>query len=729
MAWALRQSVRNNVFGSQQVSLNGIAASAISALKTNTAALSVVANNVSNLNTAGYARRIVNQQTLSAGGQLMGVDIATIQRVTNQFLSQEQLSAGGAASQYDTMAGLFSQLNGLLGGPGDNQSLATGLTNLASAFATASQAPTSSASRTGVLNALGSLADGFSSVSSTISSLQSQIDQQAVNSISTTNTLIKQVYDLNTQIKTANAGGDQASGLLDQRDVALNNLAQVMGIKTTTNADGSVNVSTTDGVNLVSNTYAKLAYSGGAQNGAYGNITIQDVNPANGQMVGSASPLDPHLSGGSLKGLIDMRDQTLGGLSQTLGNLAQQTALAFNAQANANAAYPPPTSLTGRDTGMLGTDALNFSGKTTLAVADPSGKLVSRIDVDFGAGTLSVNGGASASIGTTIASFTTALNSALGGGSASFANGQLSISAPGGNGVLVQDDATTPSLRGTSGFSQFFGLNDVFQSQVPSITATGLAAGDSSGLAAGGVIALSLKGPDGDIVKNVSITTTAGQTVGNVVSALNTAMGGAVTFTLNSDGSISTATSALYPGYALNVTGDTTQRGTTGMSFSEIFGLGANAQANQAIGFNLTAAVSANPGRVGFASPAITAASVAGDTIVSAGDNAGAIALQNLINKTQNFNAAGGIAAQAASLSDYAATFYQNISTQSNTVTANQTTQDDRLTEANSRVASNSGVNLDEELTSLSSYQQAYSAGARLLTVVDSLYQTLLQIQ
>jgi flagellar hook-associated protein 1 FlgK len=714
------------------VSLNGIAASAISALKTNSAALSVVANNVSNLNTQGYARRVVNQQTLSAGGQLMGVDIATIQRVTNQFLAQEQLSAGGAAAQYDTMAGLFSQLNGLLGGPGDNQSLATGLTNLSAAFATASQAPTSSASRTGVLNALNSVASTFASVSSTLSGLQNQVDQQAVNSIATTNTLITQIYDLNTQIKTANASGDQASALLDQRDVALGNLGQVMGIKTSNNADGSVNVSTTDGVNLVSNTYAKLAYSGGAQNGAYGNITIQDVNPANGQMIGSPSALDPHLSGGSLKGLIDMRDQTLGGLSQTLGNLAQQTALTFNQQANADAAYPPPTSLAGRDTGLLGTDALNFSGKTTVAVTDPSGKLVSRIDVDFGAGTLQVDGGTAASLGSpaTIATFTTALNAALGAnGSASFANGQLSISATGGNGILVQDDASSPSLRGASGFSQFFGLNDVFQSQMPSVTTTGLSAGDSSGLPAGGVIALSLKGPDGDIVKNVSVTTTAGQTIGNVVTALNTAMGGAATFTLNTDGSISTATSALYPGYSLNVTGDTTQRGTTGMSFTQIFGMGANAQGSQAIGFNLTSAVANNPARVGFASPAITPTSVAGDTIVSAGDNAGAIALQNLITKSQSFKAAGGIAAQTASLSDYAATFYQNLSTQSNTVTANQTTQDDRLTEANSRVASNSGVNLDEELTSLSSYQQAYAAGARILTVVDSLYQTLLQIQ
>ena len=715
-----------------QVSLNGIMGSAITALKTNQAALGVVSNNITNLNTPGYARRVVNLESLSAGGQLMGVDIGSIQRVTNDFLTQEQLAAGGAASQYDTMANLFKQLNGLLGSPGDNQSIATQMTNLASAFATASQAPTTSASRTGVLNALNSLASTFSNVSTTISSLQGQVDQQVVNSISSTNALLKQIFDLNAQIKNVTATGtkDQSSALLDERDVALNKLAQVMSIKTSNNADGSVNVSTADGFNLVSNTYAQLSYIGGAQNGAYGNISMQDINPASGSPLGSPQALDPHLVGGSLKGLIDMRDQVLGGLSESLGNLAQQTALAFNAQANANASYPPPTTLTGRDTGLLSGDALNFTGKTTIAVANASGNLVSRIDVDFGAGTLSVDGGAPASIGTTIGSFTTALNAALGAnGSATFVNGQLSISGTGSNGILVQDNAATPSQRGTTGFSQFFGLNDLFKSQYPSVTATGLASGDASGLAAGGVITLALKGPDGDIAKNVSITTTAGQTIGNVITALNTALGGAVTFTLNPDGSISTATSALYPGYSLNVTSDSTQRGTTGISFTQLFGLGDNAKAQQAAGFGLTAAVSNNPARVGFASPAITASSVAGDTIVSAGDNAGAIALQNVITKTRSFQAAGSIAAQTASLSDYAASFYQAVSTQSNTVSANQTTQDDRLTEANQRVSSNSGVNLDEELTALTTYQQAYAAGARIMTVVDQLYQTLLGIQ
>ena len=711
------------------MSLNGITASALTALKTNSAALSVVSNNVANMNTPGYARRVVNEQTLAPGGQLMGVDIASVQRVVDKFLQQETLSAGAGAAQYDTAAGFFSQLNGLLGAPGDNQSLATGLNNLQSSLATASQAPSAPSSTAAIVNALNGVSGDINNVSSTIGSLQTQIDGQVVSSVSETNALIKQVFDLNTQIRNGSAAGGSDDGLADQRDLALQNLSQKLGIKVTTNSDGSAQVSTTDGVNLVSNTYAQLSYSGGAQNGVYGSIQIRDVNPANGQSLGQPSALEPHLSGGALAGMIDVRDNQLGGLAQALGNFAQQTAQAFNAQANANAAYPPPTSLTGRDTGLLSTDALNFSGKTTLAVTAPDGTLAKRIDVNFSAGTLSVNGGASTSIGGTVGSFTAALNTALGvSGTAGFSNGVLSLSASGGNGILTQDDATTPASRGGAGFSQFFGLNDLFKAQAPSISATGLSASDTSGLAAGGQIALSLKGPDGDTVKQVSITTTAGMTIGNVVTALNTALGGAASFTLNSDGSISTAKSALYSDYQLNVNNDSTQRGGTGISFTTLFGIGDNNLANQAVNFAVTPQVTSAPQRIGMGTAQLAGA-VAGDTIVSAGDNSGALALQSVITQNRSFGTAGGLAAQFGSLSDYAATFYQNLTTRSNSVTQSQTTQDDRLQEAQTRMSANSGVNLDEELTNLTTYQQAYAASARLLTVVGKLYDTLLQIQ
>src|SRR6185312_14488938 len=98
-----------------------------------------------------------------------------------------------------------------------------------------------------------------------------------------------------------------------------------------------------------------------------------------------------------------------------------------------------------------------------------------------------------------------------------------------------------------------------------------------AGFAPGSAITVSLKGPEGDIGKSASITIAGGETIGNIVTALNTALGGAATFTLNSDGSISSATSALFPGYSLDIPIDSTQRGTTGVSFSTLFGLGSNA--------------------------------------------------------------------------------------------------------------------------------------------------------
>jgi flagellar hook-associated protein 1 len=511
----------------------------------------------------------------------------------------------------------------------------------------------------------------------------------------------------------------------------LQSLGQMIGINVTPQANGSVFVSTSDGVNLISNTYATLSYSGGASNGTYASIQIQDTNPQTGQSIGQPGALDPDLGSGSLQGMVDMRDNVLGGMAQTLGNFAQQTAVAFNAQSNANTAYPPAATLSGRDTGLLGTDAMNFTGDTTVAVADSSGNLVSRIDVDFDAGTLSVDGGAPQSIGATASDFATALNTALGSnGTAGFNNGQLTISAvPGsGNGIVVQDDASDPSSRGGSGFSQFFGLNDLFQSGVPSITATGLSASDASGLAPGGVISMQLESSNGTTVKPVTVTTLAGQTIGDVVAALNTAMGGAVTFTLNGNGSLSLANSANYSNYKLYVSGDTTQRGTTGLSFTAMFGLGTQAVANQAANFSVTPLVANTPDDIPLTNPAITSGSIAGDTIIQGGDSAGAIALENVPTKTARFPAAGGMAAQAASLSNYAAAFYQNVSALSNTVTTNQTTQSDRLQQSQQQLASNSGVNLDEELTNLTTYQQAYSASARVLNVVEQLYQTLLQI-
>jgi flagellar hook-associated protein 1 FlgK len=714
-------------------SLNGIMTSALTALQTNSTALNVVSNNVANLNTPNYARRVVNQETLSAGGTLAGVAVADIQRVVDQFLSQESLQASAGSAQYDAQATPLKQLNGILGQPGDGTSLSSQLDNVFAAIGQAALAPTASASQLGIVNAARNFASTVSTLSGSIGALQTQVDQQIASSMSPANNLIKQIYDLNNQIQTAMAGGDTASALLDQRDTAIQSLSQLIGIRTVQQPNGSLTVMTQDGVNLVGDSYAQLTYAGGGANGVYGQIGMQQINPSSGLPIGPSQALDPHLSGGSLKGMIDMRDQTLGQLQQELGTFAQQTALSFNKQHNANVAFPPPTSLTGRNTGLLATDGTNFTGVTTIGIADQSGALVGQATIDFGAGTISVNGGAATSFsGSTLADLANDLNTALGsmGGSASFSNGVLSLNAGGSNGLVIQDDPTTPANRGGVGFSQFFGLNDMFQAAAPSILSTGLTGGDAGGFAAGGRIDLQLKGPSGDVAKTGSITLTGGETIGNIVSMLNTAMNGAETFALNADGSISETTGAGFSGYALGIADDTTQRGSTGISFTKLFGMGIGQDAAQAQSFSLNPALSASPQRLALAQPQTTISSAAiGATIVGHGDSSGALALQTLTSSLSTFPQVGALGAQNATISDYAAAFYQDIATRSQTAQANQTAQDARYQEAQTRLASTSGVNLDEELSNMMTYQKAYSASARILTTVDQLYDTLLQMQ
>jgi flagellar hook-associated protein 1 FlgK len=710
------------------VSLNGILSSALSALQTNTTALGVVSQNIGNLNTPGYADRTVDEQTQVLGGNLSGVEVADIQRITNQFLTQENLDASSSSQQYATESGVFSQLNGLLGQPGSSTSLTSQLDAISAALDGASLSPNSATSQQSVLTSYQNLASTVSGLSSSISSLQGQVDQQVTTTVGSVNTLVQQIYSLNQQIQTAQSQGDSSSGLLDQRDQAVQTLSQYIGVQTSTLADGQMVVSTSDGVNLVgTSTCGQLSYSGGSA-GSYPPITMQTIDPATGQNVGPSQAMDSHLGSGQLEGLVNMRDGALANFQQELGNFAQQTAQAYNAQSNANAAFPPPTTLTGTDTGLLSSDGLNFTGQTTIAVASQSGNLVSQINVDFDAGTLSVDGGPPVSIGTTIGSFTSALNSALGSnGTASFSNGALSISATGTNGIVVQDDASDPSSRGGTAFSQFFGLNNIFQTSVPSNAATGLSASDAGGFASGGTMQFVLKGPNGQIGKQASVTVTAGMTIGDIVSALNTAFGGAATFTLSSSGALSMTPSAGNAGYQLNTVSDSTQRGSTGVSFTQLFGLGSQQLAAQAQGFTVNPALSANPSLLAFGQPSITGTTAIGDPIVASGDASGLDALENVAIGQQSFQAAGNLSAQSTSLSNYVGAFYQDIATQTQTASTNSTTQSDRLSEAQARQSQTSGVNLDDELSKMVVYQQAYSAGARMLQVAQALDQTLQQ--
>jgi flagellar hook-associated protein 1 len=248
--------------------------SALSALQTNTEALRVTSNNIANMNTQGYARRVVNEGTLSAGTLLGGVDIDSVQRIIDTYLDREVTMASGTSARYDAQSGVYSQLNGLLGAPGDDTALTSQLTNVSTALGQSVMAPTDSATQLGTLTAFQSLATQISSLSNSIQGLRTQADQQIAGAVTQVNTLLKQIHDLNTQAAQATASGDTGSAVFDQRDLAVQSLSQLLGIRTQNQSDGTMAISTVDGVSLVGATYGQLSYTAGATNGTYGPITM-----------------------------------------------------------------------------------------------------------------------------------------------------------------------------------------------------------------------------------------------------------------------------------------------------------------------------------------------------------------------------------------------------------------------------------------------------------------------
>lgn len=705
-------------------------------MQTNTAALKVVSQNIANLNTPNYVRREVNLSALGANGIPAGVTMEDVTRVTNQYLTQECLSASSSSSQYDVAGTFYNQINALLGSPGDGNSLTSKLSDVLNKLLGAQNSTNVGASQQSIVSSLKSLTSQVSTIASSLDGLASQADSQLASKVTDASTLIKQIYTYNNLIKAASLQGNTDTAYLDQRDTALKSLAQDMDIRVTPQSDGTLQVATADGINLVgTGSYATLSYSPGTGSG-YGTISAQDTNGSTGQPIGTVQSLDSHLNSGAMRGLIDLRDTTIAGIKNELGSLTKGMTNAFNEIHNQSSAYPPPTEMTGHNTGLLAGDALNFTGQSEFVLTNSSGVKQHTVAFNFDNAppTMSIDGAAGTNITATVGGFASALNGALagfgGGGSASFSNGVLAVDG-GSYGVVVGDpDPTHPSSRGGAGLSQFFGLNDLLTTSVPSLSNTGMSGTDALGLAANGQIKFVLKNANGSVATTATVALNAGgsppPTINDAIAAINSALTGYASVSLDSNGAMKTTVNPTYAGYSLQVTDDSTMRGGTGLSISSLFGLGANAIGELASGFAVNSDITSSPSRLALAQPDLSASAT---QIVGSGDSKGLLALAALTSKTVSFDQVGNLGAQTASLQNYAAALYQDIATQSANTNTAKTTQDDRLTEAQSRLSNQSGVNLDEELANMIMYQRAYSAGARMLTTVNQLYDSLLSIQ
>jgi len=300
------------------MSLSSALSIAMSGLNANQAALAIVSSNVANASTPGYVSQSLNQVEQNSGGLGTGVQIAGISRALNTYVQSQlrtETSGGGYADQ---ISNVLTQLQNVYGTPGGQGTLETGFSNLTSAVQGLSANSGSYSAQSAVITAAQNLAQQLNSTTQGIQALRSNVQQDISTSVSSANTAMAQIANLNTQLQGMNPSDPSTATLEDQRDTAINQLSQLMDVRVSTSSSNQVSIYTNSGVELVGAQASTLSFNGPATLSA---SNLYSTNPAqNG--VGTLTLTSPSgatvdldatnaLSSGKIAADIQLRDTTL----------------------------------------------------------------------------------------------------------------------------------------------------------------------------------------------------------------------------------------------------------------------------------------------------------------------------------------------------------------------------------------------------------------------------------
>ena len=702
------------------MSLSTILNIANSGLQTAQTQLRVVSDNVSNVNTPGYVRKIADQVSLTTQGVGTGVEVARVRIATDRFLQAASLNAGAEASRQGVRYELYDRIQSLFGDPGGDTGFFSQIDGVFSSFAVAAEDAVSGPRRQDALFKTQAIFDEAGRISGQIQAVREDADGRIQSGVEKANSLLQQIETLNVDIARATVLNGDASGAQTQQARLVDELSSLMDVQVSQRSVGGVSIRTGAGILLAGAGAATLQYNrAGTVNAETAFNEIWVTEPG-----GTRRAFADGLKSGEIKGLLELRDVDAPQTAERLAELVTHVADELNRAHNANSAVPPPTTLSGKNVGQDLTTALTgFTGNTTIAVVNPTtGAIATRADIVFSGSTFTINGGAA----TPMSGFLASLNASLGGtATASFTDGKLSITAAGSNGVAIADTAPASSKAGR-GFSHYFGMNDLVSTERPALYDMGMTAASAHGFTAGETLSFRFTGESGAKIRDIQVAVPAGGTVGDLLTALNsttTGIGRYGSFVLDGNGEMK-FTPLGDPAPRMTVLEDTTTQVPSGVSATELFGLGGGVRASRADGFKVRTEIQQSPSKLALAQ--LNLAAAAGTSALSSGDGRGALVLADAGQKTVRFSAAGDSPGGSLSVSRYASELSGEIGGRAQAAKTRQQSAQALATEADARQQNYEGVNLDEELVLMTTYQQAFNASARMIQAAKDMYDTLL---
>ena len=299
------------------------------AMFANYSMLQTTGNNIANANTPGYSRQYAELAT--AGGQLTGsgffgkgVDVATVTRAHNEFLTREVATTGAIAAGDATRAAQLKQLENVFDTGEAGIGYAAG--QFLNAFADVASKPQDSSARQVALSRADELAARFRTAGDEINTLQSGATLALKTSAKQVSDLAAKVAAINEKIVNSVGSGHQPNDLLDQRDQLVRDISQHMQVTTIAADDGSLNLFIGGGQKLVLGNQASQVVT-----------TADEFDPTRVQLAlkeGATTIRLPEglVTGGSMAALVTFQNTDLVDARNLLGQMASAIAGRVNEQ-------------------------------------------------------------------------------------------------------------------------------------------------------------------------------------------------------------------------------------------------------------------------------------------------------------------------------------------------------------------------------------------------------------
>ncbi len=419
-----------------------------SALSAQRYGIDVTSHNIANVNTAGYTRQDPIYESKVAGssnGLLLGrgVDVATIRRISDQFIENQLMQQKSDLSSSKEMENYMSVLEGVFNE--DSQtSISSMMANFWNMWQDISNNPSGFPERNSLYEYSAELSSQFNSLDSNMGQIKTNLTNSITSGTEEINRITGEIAKINELIVgTENSGS--ANDLRDKLGERLSQLSEYIDIKAFEQENGSITVVTARGCVLVNGNSSNDLALGGA-NG------IRVVWQGSG---GAATDITDYIKKGKLGGWLDMRDQILSKYQLDLDSLAKEFAWSVNRQHSQGVGLNALSSVTGTysatatdkalstaDSGLEYYSKIN-NGSFKLWVYDSTGAVV-------GGGATNINIGAA----TTLDDLKSAIDAVANINAAITIDNTITINADSGFTFAFSDD--TSNALAALGINTFF---------------------------------------------------------------------------------------------------------------------------------------------------------------------------------------------------------------------------------------------------------------------------------